>query len=284
MNARKLQRRAHRSETGAFLLEGPAPVLEALQMGGARIDDLFVEVGCAAEGQVMEAAASSGARVTPVTRSVLVSIAETSTPQGVVAVVSPPDHELGSLDLALGPVLVLADVRDPGNAGTLVRSALAAGATAAIFGRRSVDPWNPKAVRAASGALLRMPVLRDEDLDGTAAELRRRDFRLIGTDAGAPRSYDRVDLTGPVAFWLGNEAWGLPEDARHLVDELVSIPMPGPAESLNVSIAGSILLFETVRQRRSAEDSSFVGEGPGDYPQPADERTEFRRADLENGP
>jgi TrmH family RNA methyltransferase len=147
-------------------------------------------------------------------------------------------------------ILVLDQVRDPGNAGTLVRCATAAGAGAVVFAKGSVDPYAPKTVRAAAGVTDRVDLVRDADLDETLGELRARGFAVVGTDAEASTPYDDVDYGGRVAFVVGNEAWGIVEEHRSLLTEVVSIPMPGDAESLNAGIAGAILLFEAVRQRR----------------------------------
>ncbi|MPZ70603.1 MAG: hypothetical protein GEU71_13905 [Actinobacteria bacterium] len=196
-------------------------------------------------------ARAAGVKVIHVADEVLASLADTSTPQGVVAVV-----EIRSLDLAALPadadlVVILADVRDPGNAGTILRSALAAGADAAVFGTGSVDPYHPKTVRSGAGALFRLPVVRGLETPAAIEALKASGFTLVGADASADVSYTDVDMTGPVAIVLGNEAWGLLAETAALLDRSVSIPMPGPAESLNVGIAGALLLFEAVRQRRT---------------------------------
>lgn len=223
-------------------------VTEALK-STATVDEVFA-IPEALTPEVKALVATRGISLVPVSEAVLGSLCDTATPQGMAAVVRmglgavdemPPDASL---------VLVLAGVRDPGNAGTLVRSAMAAGASAVVFTRGSVDPWHPKTVRATAGTLFHVPVIRAHALEKAASELRAAGFVLIGADATSRRSLDSVDLTRKVAFVVGNEAWGLPSDMRHVLDEDIGIPMPGPVESLNVGIAGSILLFEAVRQRR----------------------------------
>jgi TrmH family RNA methyltransferase len=121
-----------------------------------------------------------------------------------------------------------------------------------VFSSGSVDPLGPKTVRACAGALFSTPVVRDIDLGDAVSHLRDAGLMMVGTDARAPTAPEQVDLTGPVAVVVGNEAWGLPAEVSELLDETVGIPMPGPVESLNVGIAGSIVLFEAVRQRRKA--------------------------------
>ena len=151
---------------------------------------------------------------------------------------------------------MLSEVRDPGNAGTLLRSASAAGASGVVFTTGAVDPFSPKTVRAASGALFQVPIATGVDLDALVPVLGSAGFTTIGAAADAPGSMEDVDLTGRVALVVGNEGWGIGATAAELLDAMVSIPMPGAAESLNVGIAGSILLFEAVRQRRLSSSSS----------------------------
>jgi TrmH family RNA methyltransferase len=238
----------HRDRANAFLVEGPLAVAEALksQVG---VDDVFA----AAHAMSRDVAALAAAREVPVTfvrDEVLAALSDTTTPQGVVAVVAMPSWSIDDLPARADLVLVLAEVRDPGNAGTLVRSAVAAGASGVVFTPGAVDPWHPKTVRATAGALFHVPVIRHRAVDDALQSLRRADFVVIGADAASTRPLDSVDLTRRVALVVGNEAWGLPSHMRHLLDEDVGIPMPGPVDSLNVGIAGSILLFEAVRQRR----------------------------------
>lgn len=247
--ARKLLRRAHRDAAQSYLLEGTVPVLEALAARAA-VQTVFVADEHPDRERLETAAAGAAVPAVVATRAVLQSVSDTTTPQGVVAVVGMTDVDAADVPETVRLALVLDQVRDPGNAGTLVRCAAAAGAGAVVFTSGSVDPYAPKAARAAAGALFRVAVARDADLPAALAALRRRGFLLVGTDAGATAPYDAVDYTGRVAFVVGNEAWGIPEEHRPLLDEVVGIPMPGDAESLNAGIAGAILLFEAVRQRR----------------------------------
>ncbi|MGH2699201.1 MAG: TrmH family RNA methyltransferase [Actinomycetota bacterium] len=239
--ARRLLRRSERSRTGAFLVEGPIPAHEAIRAGD--IEQLFVD----AEAPFAEEWLGRGALA--VSRRVMAALSDTSTPQGVVAVARM--HTVSLSEVAGDLVVVLSEVRDPGNAGTLIRSAVAAGAGAVIFCPGSVDPFNSKTVRATAGLLFHVDVVAGVALADAANELGDKGFRMVGADATSTRSPEEIDLVAPVAIVLGNESWGLEASARALLDEEVGIPMPGPAESLNVGIAGSILLFEAVRQRRS---------------------------------
>lgn len=221
---------------------------EALE-AGAIVRDVFVAPESAA-GEVVSRASAVGIPVHRVTDRVIAALADTTTPQGTVAVVAAPGMALEDIPDTPSLVVVLADVRDPGNAGTLLRSALAAGASAAVFCRGSADPLHPKTVRAAAGSIFHLPIIRGTSVEDAADALSRLGLRLIGADAHAPMPAYSTDLVEPFALFLGNEAWGLPPASRHLLDHSVSIPMPGGSESLNVAVAGSILLFEAVRQRR----------------------------------
>jgi TrmH family RNA methyltransferase len=236
-----LLRRNERTRAGAFLVEGPIPVAEALARGD--VQEVFVD----ADSSTASTWLARGA--VAVSGRVIDALAGTSTPQGVVAVAS--TRTVAITEISGDLVVVLSNVRDPGNAGTLVRSAVAAGASAVIFCSGSVDPFNPKTVRSTAGLLFRVDVVAEVALEEAADELRHKGFLILGADAASPRTSDEVDLSDPVAIVLGNESWGMGEASSRLLDDVVGIPMPGPAESLNVGIAGSILLFEAVRQRRA---------------------------------
>jgi TrmH family RNA methyltransferase len=216
----------------------------------APVREVFVTPEHAEAEPIERAAAAADAAVVRVTASVLQALSDTTTPQGVVAVAEMTDVPPGALPQETDLVVVLDQIRDPGNAGTLLRCAAAAGAGAAVFTRGSVDPYSPKTVRAAAGALFRIAVVRDASLPEAARMLADAGLRLVGADASAPAAYDSLDYTGAVAFVVGNEAWGIEAGHRDLLGDVVGIPMPGDAESLNAAIAGAILLFEAVRQRR----------------------------------
>lgn len=186
----------------------------------------------------------------------LAAIASTETPRPVLATADFVDIDLDdALDPASGTaaaplIVVAAGVGEPGNLGTIVRSALGAGADAVITCDRAVDLYNPKVVRAAAGALFGMPVVRDADVAAVAAALAARSIRALGLDAGASVSIDEVDLTAAVAVVVGNEAHGLSPQVRTWLDDTVSIPLHGGLESLNAASALTVTCFEAARQRR----------------------------------
>lgn len=242
-----MHRRSWRDRSGTFLLEGAVVVREALQ---ARVDltDVFLRSEDPDAAALRDDCEQAGARVLEVGDNVLRALADTSSPQGVVAVAAMPGFRLTELSQAADLVLVLAQVRDPGNAGTLVRSAAAAGADCVVFSEGSVDPFGPKTVRASAGSVLRVPVGRAQPLADSVTTLRTKGFAVFGAEGRADTTVYDLDLTGRTAIVLGNEAWGLGQDLQ--LDASASIPMEEKIESLNVATAGSVFLFEAVRQRR----------------------------------
>ena len=173
---------------------------------------------------------------------VIARVASTASPQPVLAVATRPNLELSA---APSLIVLCEELNDPGNLGTIVRACEAAGADAVALTDGSVDPWNPKVVRAAAGSLFRIPVLTHTPV----AHIPMRHLAALA-DSGA--SLDDVDLREPVCFVLGNEARGLSPASAAECDGAVRIPMVGPTESLNVAMAATVLLFEAARQRRRA--------------------------------
>lgn len=184
------------------------------------------------------------------------ALSDAVTPQDIVAVADLPDASLDALDVSTGLILVLAEIRDPGNAGTLVRSAAASGCGGVVFATGSVDPYGPKTLRAAAGAVLRIPVVAKVELSETLRYLRAAGFALVGADARSDVSIYDIDLSKPSAIVLGNESWGLAEADAIELDVVAGIPMPGEVESLNVGVAGSLFLFEAARRRQLGSEAS----------------------------
>jgi RNA methyltransferase, TrmH family len=183
---------------------------------------------------------------------VLATATDTVTPQPVAAVAPIADLALeDALEHAVDQVLVLVGIGDPGNLGTLLRCADAVGVELVVCCDHSVDPYGPKSVRASAGALFRLRIVREADSTATVAALQTRGLRCLGTVVRDGTPYDQVDLTGPWAIVLGHEAHGLPDRLQRQLDELITIPMRGPVESLNVGMAGTVVCFEALRQRRA---------------------------------
>lgn len=209
----------------------------------------------------------AGARVFELAPGVLERVAGTVSPQPLMAVCAMPAAGLEVLrgEAEVPQLLVVcADVRDPGNAGTLVRSAWAAGASGVICCEGTVDMWNPKAVRSSAGAVFHMPVVTAGAVAPLLDELGRWGLTRWGAVPQGGEDHDRLDLTRPCAFVVGNESAGLPTSVlAGRLEGLVSIPMPGGAESLNVGAATAVLCFEAARQRRHAGIALARSRRPG---------------------
>jgi TrmH family RNA methyltransferase len=196
----------------------------------------------------VEEAQGRGIRVFELGPGVVEKVADTVTPQPLLAVVRMPEATLEDLDGA-SFVVVCVDVRDPGNAGAVIRSADAAGADAVVCCAGTVDPFNPKTVRASAGSVLHLPVVAGGDPAEVLDALAGRGMRCLAAVAHGGTDYTEVDLIGPLALVLGNEASGLPGGLGDRLDETLTIPMAGQAESLNVSMAAAVLCFEVRRAR-----------------------------------
>jgi RNA methyltransferase, TrmH family len=249
--ARKLARPSSRARAAlaSFLLEGPEGLRAALDAGHVPELLLVSERAAARHPGLVNAARQRGAAASLVTEQVLAAVAATTTPQGLVAVLPSVLRPLAGLPASPRLVCVLAEVRDPGNAGTVVRAADAFGADAVVTTRGSVDPESPKAVRAAAGSLFHLPVLAGIPWPELRPALRGRGLRLIGADPHAAATVDRAPLGEPVALVLGNEANGLPPEVAADLDLVVRIPLAGRAESLNLAAAAAVLLYEATRSR-----------------------------------
>jgi TrmH family RNA methyltransferase len=247
-------RRSARLDERAFLLEGPVLVAEALA-AFVPLDGIY-GAGAALTPELVATAHAQGIAVHEVADGVLDGITDTVTPRPVLAVAPLVAHPLGEVvDRTLAaarPLLVLVDVRDPGNLGTILRAAEASGATGVVCTKGTVDPWSPKAVRSSAGAVLHVPVVSGPDAADVLATLARAGIPRIGTVVHGGVAHHAAPLTGPIAIVLGGEAHGLGADLAPLVDQPVTIPMEGRAESLNVAMAASILCFEALRQRGAA--------------------------------
>ena len=254
--ARQLAKKAFRERGRCFLAEGPQAVREALAAPGV-LTELFVTApGSARHPEIVQQAAARGVPVHEVGGEVMAELAQTITPQGLLGVCQFVDVPLGRLtggrpDL----VAVLANVRDPGNAGTVLRTADAAGADGVIFAAASVDPYNSKCVRSSAGSLFHLPVVSGVPLTEAIAELRSAGLRVLAADGSATTFLDAAggpDLGQPTAWLFGNEAWGLPADLLALADDVVAVPIYGRAESLNLAAAAAVCLYASARQLRLA--------------------------------
>jgi TrmH family RNA methyltransferase len=239
------------------VLEG-AELLSVALTAGARVESVYV----APEGravpavtEVVDRAHAAGARVFDLAPGVIERITDTVTPQPVVAVVGFAPAKLEEVRNA-SLVLVCVDVRDPGNAGTVIRTADAAGVDAVICCDGTVDPTNPKTVRSSAGSLFHLPVVSGGSAEAVIETLRTWGFTTVGSVVRDGMDYTSFDWRRPVALVFGNEASGLSGEVTDQLDVGVTIPMAGRAESLNVSVSAAVLCFEALRQRRVAGDGS----------------------------
>jgi TrmH family RNA methyltransferase len=252
--ARKLSRRSARTERRLFLADGPKAVEGAVEAG------CVVEVFATPEALeqyagLVAATTRLSARVSLVDDRALASLSDSVSPAGIVATCSLLDVPLADA-LSAGEqrlAVLCADVRDPGNAGTLVRTADAMGADAVVLAGHSVDPYNPKTVRASVGSLFHLPLALAPDPAAAVAAARAAGYTVLAADGGGEVSLDDAGglLVGRVAWLFGNEARGLPADLAALADHRVAIPIPGRAESLNLATAAAICLHETARAHRA---------------------------------
>jgi RNA methyltransferase, TrmH family len=244
-----LQRRRGRDESGEFLVEGVRLVEDLLESPVVPVTALLApSLEDTPRGRRLAQRLLDAGFATAVTDAELARICTTDTPQGVAVIARIPRASLTDLDIGANTLLLVLDaVQDPGNFGTVVRCADAFGATAVLTLPGTVDPWNPKSVRSAAGSSLRVPVIAT-----SAAELERSIRARGGSILGA--SMEGIDVAAvaraarrPVALVLGNEGAGIGTDARRICDELVSVPIRGAAESLNVGVAAGILVYVLTR-------------------------------------
>ncbi len=241
-----------RRRTGRILVEGPQGVREAVRWAAERVRDVYVTDEAAERyAEFVEPAREQGLFVHSVSEEVLAAMCDAETPQGVAAVVDQASSTLEEV-LAGSPrlLVLLTHVRDPGNLGTVVRAADAAGADAVLVSAASVDLTSPKVVRSTAGSLFHLPVVTGLEIEATLAALSRAGVRSLAADGGGPQSIDESDLTPPHAWVMGNEAWGLPEEIRSACDEVLRVPIHGKAESLNLAMASTICLYASARQQR----------------------------------
>jgi TrmH family RNA methyltransferase len=238
--------RKDRRRERIFVLEGVRLVADTLEHGGELTLVLYTpdQLAQTAAGQGLRARLEHLPQAYPATAQVVAAASDTVHPQGVVALARWPQVEAGTP----GIILVLDAIQDPGNMGTLLRSAEAVGVAEVLCTTGAVDIYSPKVVRAAMGAHLRLAVTQDLAWDETAERLSFVDH-VYAAEAEASMPYYAADWRQPSALIIGNEAHGLSEDARALARNLIGIPMRGQSESLNAAVAGSVILFEALRQR-----------------------------------
>lgn len=249
-SARRLVRRKDRLKFGLFLAEGQQAVREALAEQG-RVRELFVTAEAAdRHPELVEAALAQRVQLAQVSQRDLGTLTDTVSPQGLIAVCRMLDVDLDQA-LSGDPQLIVlcASVRDPGNAGTVIRCADAFGADAVILSAESVEVYNPKTVRASAGSVFHLPIVVNVPLEQTIAECKARGLQVLAADGAGTVDLDELaksgELAKPTVWLMGNEAWGLPPEHAALADRVVRVPISGRAESLNLSTAAAVILYAT---------------------------------------
>ena len=249
----QLAKKDARSETGLFLLEGVQGLKEVLQRPELIVELYATEEAVERHAELFDSLADVGVSAELATPAVLKAMCDTETPQGVVAVCKQLDSTLESV-LATGPKLIafLANVRDPGNAGTVLRAADAAGADAVVLSDSSVDIYNPKVVRSTTGSLFHLPVVQGVDIASAIAWFKAAGLQVFAANGGGDQLPALGSaLAGPTVWVFGNEAWGFEESTLQLVDRQVGVPLYGQAESLNLATAASVCLYASAFAQRA---------------------------------
>lgn len=257
--ARKLHRRGFRRREGRFLVEGPRLILEGISSGLPFVFFLFSpESFSPSDWPEVARALGEVAPAYEVPAAVLELAAGTETPQGILAVAEKPVFSPEEALSSSGPLLVLDGVGDPGNLGALVRAAEGLGAAGVILGEGTVDPYNPKVVRAAMGSLFRLPVV-EVGLESFLRKEREKGRQVLVAVPRGGRDPWELDLSGDPVLVLGSEPRGVRPEVMSLGSGLISVPLAEPVESLNVALAGGVLLYEARRQRLHRERGGVSG-------------------------
>jgi len=260
-SACRLIRRSARARAGLFLAEGRQAVTEALteteRTRPGLVRELFVELGAAGHRDLVDRATYAGVLVREAEPAAMAALSETVSPQGIVAVCQLPDVSPAAVLDHSSLAALLVEVQDPGNAGTIIRCADAAGAGGVLLTEGSVDPHGGKAVRASAGSVFHLPISTGLALPDVLTRARKQGLTVLaahgsGADVDLDEAGDSGLLTRPALWLFGNESRGLPPKVRDVADEVVAIPMYGRAESLNLATAAAVCLYASARAHRVA--------------------------------
>ena len=255
----KLKTRKGRKEEKRFLVEGKRFLKEALESNWEMELVLFSEIfkRTPEEESLLNEIKNKGIDIIPVKNQIMKSLSDTVTPQGIIGVMKKKEfisQEAFALKKTLAKdtdfVLALDSVQDPGNLGTLLRTADAAGVDSVLLSEDTAEFYNPKVLRSTMGSIFHLPIFKDVNLKNTIPLLKRRGFKIFASEVKEGKLYDQLDYSGKVCLIIGSEATGIDKKIIELSDEMVRIPIYGKAESLNASVAGGIILFEMARKRR----------------------------------
>ena len=244
------KKRKLRDEEGVFLVEG---IRMFREVPLDKLKEVYVSESFYRKEKdtVKEVLKDSKIRVEELTDTVFSHASDTKTPQGILCVVEQMNHKISELTSAECPLIMVLDhLQDPGNLGTILRTAEGAGVTGILMDRECVDIYNPKTIRSTMGALYRMPFVYVEDLRETIHTLKEKNIKSYAAHLDGKNTYDKEDYRQGTAFLIGNEGNGLREEIAQCADTWIRIPMCGQVESLNAAVAATVLMFEVSRQRR----------------------------------
>lgn len=237
-----------RNESGLFVAEGLRIFKEIPR---EQIDSIFVSESFLKEEERKHLI--EGMKYEVLTDEVFQVMSDTKTPQGILALVKQHAYTPEDLTRVPGPafIMILENIQDPGNLGTIIRAGEGAGITGVLMNSTTADIYNPKVIRSTMGSVFRVPFAYTDDLAASILQLKKKGIKLYAAHLNGRNNYEKEDYTVDTGFLIGNEANGLTEDTARLADAYIKIPMMGSVESLNAAVAASVLMFETARQRRS---------------------------------
>jgi RNA methyltransferase, TrmH family len=251
---RALKNKGGREETGRYFIEGVRFVAEALKerihIRYLMVSETFLSDVASEE---LLGSAGDGVDCYMLPDSLFASISDTQAPQGILAVLEIRKEQLEHAELNGGLLVLLEGIKDPGNMGTIIRTADAAGCEGVVVPAGCVDIYNPKVLRSTMGSIFHIPVYHCSDIEAAVKTVHEKGYKICASHLDGASSIYKADLTGPVALVIGSEAEGVGEETVKAADMLLKIPMSGRAESLNASVAAGIMIFETMRQRNSKQ-------------------------------
>jgi RNA methyltransferase, TrmH family len=255
---KSLKDKKHREEKGLFFIEGlrfaEEAIFENADIVRILISEKYIEskIDDALQSEIQKRCIESFLIPDKLFREV----SDTENPQGILAVIKMKRHSMGELFAENNFLLILDSIKDPGNLGTMIRTADAAGVTGVIMSKGCVDLYNPKVLRSTMGSIFRVPVFYSSNLIETIKEIKSKNIQVLAAHLQGEINYFEAVLTGNISFIIGNEATGISDEVKMSADLLLKIPMPGRTESLNASVAAGLLMYEAVRQRLN-KDKKF---------------------------
>ncbi|MDD5492003.1 MAG: 23S rRNA (guanosine(2251)-2'-O)-methyltransferase RlmB [bacterium] len=253
---KSLHQKKGRAEKRAFIMEGVRAVEELLRSPSQHFKVIYTqELEANRRGQqLLQNLAHGKIEMTQVTPQELAAVSDCETPAGILAIVNITEHRLADLLDAPKPFLVILDgIQDPGNLGAIIRTAEAAGVTGIILSKETVDQHNPKVVRATMGSLLRLPVVKVDNLMSLIEKLRSKNIRTIACDVRGSKNYYEASWALPLALIFGNEGAGMTKEIAGKIDEMIRIPQRKSVDSLNVAVAAGIIMYQVVEKGRKVD-------------------------------